>query len=32
LLERSLPALPFVAIAFVLVNVDLILAFLKKRS
>lgn len=32
LLERPLPALPFVAIAFVLVNGDLILASLTRRS
>jgi hypothetical protein len=31
LLERPLPALPFIAIAFVLVNVDLIVASLGKR-
>jgi hypothetical protein len=31
LLERPLPALPFIAIAFVLVNVDLILASLTRR-
>jgi len=31
LLERPLPALPFVAGAFVLVNADLILASLTKR-
>jgi hypothetical protein len=31
LLERPLPALPFVAIAFVLVNADLILASLTRR-
>jgi hypothetical protein len=31
LLERPLPAIPFVATAFVLVNVDLIVAFLAKR-
>jgi hypothetical protein len=32
LLERPLPALPFIAIAFVLVNADLILASLARRS
>jgi hypothetical protein len=32
LLERPLPALPFVALAFVIVNVDLILASLTGRS
>jgi hypothetical protein len=32
LLERPLPALPFIAIAFVLVNADLILASLTRRS
>ena len=32
LVERPLPAVPFVAVAFVLVNADLILAFLRKRS
>ena len=32
LLERPLPALPFIAIAFVLVNADLILASLVKRG
>ena len=32
LLERPLPALPFIAIAFVLVNADLILATLTRRS
>jgi hypothetical protein len=31
LLERPLPALPFIALAFVLVNGDLILAFLTRR-
>ncbi|MDQ3436269.1 MAG: hypothetical protein M3491_02815, partial [Actinomycetota bacterium] len=31
LLERPLPALPFIAIAFVLVNADLILASLARR-
>ena len=31
LLERPLPALPFIAIAFVLVNADLILASLTRR-
>jgi hypothetical protein len=30
LLERPLPALPFIAAAFVLANADLILASLKK--
>jgi hypothetical protein len=32
LLERPLPVLPFITIAFVLVNADLIVAFLAKRS
>jgi len=32
LLERPLPAIPFVALGFVLVNVDLILASITKRS
>jgi hypothetical protein len=32
LLERPLPALPFIAIAFVLVNADLIVASLAKRD
>ncbi len=32
LLERPLPALPFIAIAFVLVNLDLILRSLTRRS
>ena len=32
LLERPLPALPFIAIAFVLVNADLLVASLTKRS
>jgi hypothetical protein len=32
LLERPLPALPFIAIAFVLVNLDLILRSLGRRS
>lgn len=32
LLERPLPALPFIAIAFVLVNADIILAFLTRRT
>jgi hypothetical protein len=32
LLERPLPALPFIAIAFALVNGDLILASLTRRS
>ena len=32
LLERPLPVLPFIAIAFVLVNADLILASLTRRS
>ena len=32
LLERPLPALPFIAIAFVLVNADLILSSLMKRG
>jgi hypothetical protein len=32
LLARPLPALPFIAIAFVLANADLILAFFTRRS
>ena len=32
LLERPLPALPFIAVAFVLANADLILTLLAKRS
>jgi hypothetical protein len=32
LLERPLPAIPFIALAFVLVNADLILARLRRRS
>ena len=32
LLERPLPALPFIALAFILANADLLLAALRKRS